>query len=324
MMPWVGRRVLLLVIGSTLLLAVGCAGTADRFDSGDATGAAKSQETFPSPEAAAQGLLDALAAGDGDAQRLVLGSELDRLGSGDPVADALEKKEFVAAANEARGIEFADDETAYMTVGSDAWRLPIPIVRTDGGWRFDTAEGVEEYLDLRIGRNELHTIATMRTYVDAQYEYASQDRTGEGARQFASRFVSSDGRRDGLFWPAAAGEPESPLGPLAARAVEEGYFARKPTAPVPYHGYLYRILTGQGEYAPGGAMSYVADGRMTRGFALLAFPETYGNSGVMTFIVNQRGIVYQKDLGPDTRRLVDRIIAYDPAPGWEAVTDPYF
>jgi hypothetical protein len=211
-----------------------------------------------------------------------------------------------------------------MEVGPQDWRLPIPIVKENDGWRFDTKEGVEEYLDLRIGRNELHTIATMRAYVDAQYEYASRNPTGDKVPQFAQRFKCSEGKKDGLYWPAAAGEPESPLGPLAAQAAEEGYFKTRSAQPTPYHGYIYRILTAQGAHVPGGAMSYIVNGRMTRGFGLLAYPASYGHSGIMTFMVNQRGIVYQKDLGESTPALAQRITAYDPDDSWTPVTEPVF
>jgi hypothetical protein len=253
-----------------------------------------------------------------------LGPDIDQLGSGDPVADANGRKEFVAAARSRYRIVYEDDKTAYMEVGAKDWRLPIPIVKADNGWRFDTEEGVEEYLDLRIGRNELHTIATMRTYVDAQFEYAAENPTGDSVRQFAQRFGSSAGQKDGLYWPAAPGEPESPLGPLAAQAAEEGYFKTQSAEPSPYHGYFFRILIAQGDHAPGGAMPYVVKGRMTRGFGLLAYPAVYGNSGVMTFMVNQRGIVYQKDLGEETRTLAERMIAYDPDESWKPVTEPVF
>lgn len=282
------------------------------------------QRVYPSPEAAAQDLIDALESKDRESVHAVLGPDVGRLGSGDPVADADEKDDFVAAARLRHRIAYEDDATAYMEIGAEYWRLPIPIVIEESGWRFDTEEGVEEYLDLRIGRNELQTIATLRTYVDAQFEYAAANPAGANVRQFAQRFTSSEGQRDGLYWPAGPGEPESPFGPLMAEAVEEGYFKTQSSEPAPYHGYFFRILTAQGEHAPGGAMPYVINGRMTRGFGLLAYPAAYGNSGIMTFIVNQRGIVYQKDLGEDTRTLAERIIAYDPDSSWQPVTEPVF
>ena len=280
------------------------------------------QQSYATPEVAAQGLLDALATGDRHAIQAVLGPDADQLGSGDPVADADDRKNFLAAARSHHRIVYADDNVAYMEVGPKDWRLPIPIVKEKDGWQFDTPAGVEVVEDLRIGRDELHTIATMRAYVDAQYEYAAQNPTGEAVRQFAQHFRSSAGQRDGLYWPVAPGEPQSPLGPLAAQAAEEGYFKTKSDNPIPYHGYIYRILTAQGAHVPGGAMSYMVNGRLTRGFGLLAYPARYGKSGVMTFMVNQRGIVYQKDLGEKTSALAERITAYDPDDSWTPVTEP--
>jgi hypothetical protein len=280
------------------------------------------QRDYATPEAAAQDLVDTLATGNHDAIQAVLGPEADQLGSGDPVADADDRKDFVAAARSHYRIAYPEDGIAYMEVGSEDWRLPIPIVKESDGWRFDTPAGVEAIKDLRIGRNELHTIATMRAYVDAQYEYAAQNPTGEPAPQYAQHFRSSEGRKDGLFWPAAPGTPESPLGPLVARASEEGYFKTRSAEPTPYHGYVYRILTAQGAHVPGGAMSYIVNGRMTRGFGLLAYPAAYGKSGIMTFVVNQRGIVYQKDLGDDTPTRGERITAFDPDDSWTPVTEP--
>lgn len=312
-----------LLLALVLLAVWACTGV-DHLGSTPEAGAPPPQRTYASPEAAVQDLVAALESENRETIHSVLGPDVDQLGSGDPVADNSDREDFVAAAKKSYRIVNEDNETAYMEVGPDHWRLPIPIVKEDKGWRFDTEEGVEEYLDLRIGRNELHTIATLRTYVDAQYEYASENPTGENVRQFAQRFTSREGQRDGLFWPAAPGEPESPLGPLMAEADEEGYFKTQSSEPIPYHGYYFRILTAQGENAPGGAMPYVVNGRMTRGFGLLAFPATYDNSGVMTFVVNQRGIVYQKDLGEDTRALAGRISAYDPDGSWQPVTEPVY
>lgn len=311
-----------LLIGLVLLAVCACAGADHQ---GIPSGAdSPPQRVYPSPEAAAQDLIDALESNDRETIHSVLGPDVSRLGSGDPVADADEREDFLSAARLRHRIAYEDDSTAYMEIGAEDWRLPIPIVKEDSGWRFDTQEGVEDYLDLRIGRNELHTIATMRAYVDAQYEYAAANPTGGNVRQFAQRFTSSEGQRDGLYWPAAPDEAESPFGPLMAEAVEEGYFQTQASEPAPYHGYFFRILTVQGEHAPGGALPYVINGRMTSGFGLLAYPAAYGNSGIMTFIVNQRGIVYQKDLGEDTRTRADRIIAYDPDSSWKPVTEPVF
>ena len=284
--------------------------------------AGSSQKVFASPETAAQGLIDALATGDRNAIQAVLGPDADQLESGDPVADAGNRENFVAAARSHYRIVYANDNIAYMEVGPKDWRLPIPIVKEHAGWRFDTQDGVEAYLDLRIGRDELHTIATMRAYVDAQHEYAARNPTGGPVPQFAQRFMSSAGQRDGLYWPVAPGEPQSPLGPLVAKAADKGYFKNRSGNPAPYHGYVYRILTAQGAHVPGGAMSYIVNGRLTRGFGLLAYPAVYGKSGIMTFMVNQRGIVFQKDLGEDTPTLAKGITAYNPDDSWTPVTEP--
>ena len=278
------------------------------------------QAHYETPEAAAQALIDAAVSDADGALKTVLGPEVDELSSGDPVADEAEREAFVEAAVAAAGIEQEEgvDDRATLVIGEDDWPFPIPLVREAQGWRFDTEAGFEEIYARRIGRNELHAIATLESYVDAQYEYQAEDRTGEG-RQFAQRLRSSDGKRDGLFWPVAAGEPDSPMGPLVARAVAEGYGQNPAGDPVAYHGYYYRTLKGQGAHAPGGAKSYVDGDRMTGGFAALAFPAEYGNSGIMTFVVNQQGIVFEKDLGEETAALAAAISEYDPDRSWAPV-----
>jgi hypothetical protein len=282
---------------------------------------ASAQAYYPSPEEAVGALLAALQSDDPKALRAVLGPEVDELGSGDPVADAAARARFVEGAAERHRIEPRGEDRAELVVGADDWPFAIPLVRDAQGWRFDTAAGKEELINRRIGGNELHAIATARAYVEAQHEYAARDPQGEGLRQYAQRFGSREGKRDGLFWPTAEGEPESPLGPLVAAAVREGYSASESGDPSPYHGYYYRILAAQGEHAPGGAHSYLQDGRMTRGFGLVAYPAAYGSSGIMTFIVNDRGLMFQKDLGEDTEALAARIEEYDPDPSWSPVVE---
>ncbi|MBS0252922.1 MAG: DUF2950 family protein [Proteobacteria bacterium] len=191
--------------------------------------------------------------------------------------------------------------------------------RKDGRWHFDVLAGEKEILARRIGRNELTAISTMHAYVEAQREYAADDHDGKG-EQYARRLLSSDGKRDGLFWPSSEGEQESPLGPLVAYARDAGY-AMKSGVPTPYHGYVFRILKAQGEHAGGGAREYVIAGRMIGGFALIATPAKYGVSGVMTFIVNQDDQVFQKDLGPDTRAIAADIDAFEPDPSWTQIDD---
>jgi hypothetical protein len=251
--------------------------------------------------------------------KLVLGPELEEIRSGDPVADEVARRRFVAAAEQGVQVELVGDGRAELLLGPDAWPFPIPMVQEERGWRFDIPAGKQELLNRRIGSNELHTIATLSAIIDAQYEYAAADPMGEGIRQYAQHIGSSDDRRDGLYWPVEAGEAESPLGPLVAEAVAEGYGEGEQDTPAPYHGYFYRLLTAQGPQAPGGAKSYLKDGRLTGGFALLAYPAVYGNSGVMTFLTNHRGLIFQKDLGPETGEVAAEIEVYDPDLSWTPV-----
>ncbi len=277
---------------------------------------------YATPDEAIQALLDAVASGESGALAKVLGTEPGELGSGDPIADANALEEFLAVA-EAVNIEQAegDEDLAIVTMGEDEWPFPVPLVRDAQGWYFDAATGKEEIFNRRIGRNELSTIETMRAYVQAQDEYAGEDRNGDGVKEYARRLMSTAGARDGLYWPTAEGEPESPMGPLIAEAVGEGYKPGQGGGSKPFHGYLFRALTAQGENAPGGAKEYLVDGHLTGGFALLAYPAEYGNSGVMSFLVNQSGIVYEADLGPETATAAAAITAYNPGEGWTAVTD---
>jgi hypothetical protein len=280
------------------------------------------QAVYGSPEAAVQALVDAAGSTGGGALEAVLGPQVKDLLYKDPAENAAARARFAAAAAEATHIERSGDDRATLVVGAQAWPFPIPLVRDARGWRFDTAAGKDEIINRRIGRNELHTLATVRAYVEAQFEYASRDWTGTGAGQYAQRLRSTEGLRDGLYWPSAQDEPESPLGPLVAAAVKAGYTrAGSGGVPSPFHGYYYRVLTGQGAHAPGGALSYLEAGRMTGGFALIAWPAEYGRSGVMTFIVNAQGIVFQKDLGEDTERVAASITDYDPGPDWTPVAD---
>jgi hypothetical protein len=202
-------------------------------------------------------------------------------------------------------------------LGTEDWPFPVPIVKDGTAWRFDAAAGRDEILNRRIGRNELHAIEVCHAVVDAQMEYATVDRTGAGARTYAQKVRSEPGRKDGLYWDDPTGKDESPLGPLVAEATAEGYGPAGSGGPRPYHGYVYRILTAQGAKAAGGARSYVKDGKMTGGFALVAYPAEYGVSGIMTFIVNQNGIVLQKNLGEKTTEIAQAMTAYDPDDSWD-------
>jgi hypothetical protein len=202
-------------------------------------------------------------------------------------------------------------ERVIATIGSEEWPFAIPIVKKGGAWSFDTAEGKEELLNRRIGKNELYAINSCLAYVDAQQEFSKAHKVPH----YAQKFVSEEGKRDGLFWKVKAGEPESPLGPLAAEASKEGY-QKSEAGPTPFHGYLFKILKAQGKNAPGGAKSYIIGDKLTEGFALVAYPVNYGASGVMTFIVNQQGIVFEKDLGPKTAEIAGTMKEYDPDQTW--------
>lgn len=285
-----------------------------------ASGAAAVQiRSFVSPEQATDALVTAARA-DRTADLLaILGPDGRKLiFSGDPVADRDGREEFVAAYDKAHKIETPDEGRAVLVIGEDEWPLPIPIVRHDGAWRFESKAGEQEILNRRIGRNELSAIEVCRAYVDAQREYATKDRNHDGLLEYARKFVSSKGKRDGLYWPATAAEEASPLGPLVASARAEGYGRKESGGKrAPYHGYYYRILTGQGKDAPSGAHDYLIRGHMIGGFALVAFPARYGSSGVMTFIVNQDGVVYQKNLGPNAAKIARTMTTYNPDASWK-------
>jgi hypothetical protein len=279
---------------------------------------ALAQQDYKTPEDAAAALLEAAKSGDEKAALTVFGPDgIDIISSGDPVNDANQRQKFVAAYDAKHQIELKGGRRATLIIGEKDWPFPVPIVKGKHGWAFDTDEGLQEILARRIGHNELATIQVCLAYVDAQNEYADKDRTGTGSGVYAQRFISETGKKDGLYWPAAQGEPESPLGELFAKATNEGYKAGE--GRTPYRGYYYKILTKQGPHAPGGALDYVVNGKMIGGFALVAYPAEYRNSGVMTFLVSHSGKVFEKDLGPDSADIAEKMTAYDPGPGWKQV-----
>lgn len=281
--------------------------------------AAHAQQTFASPDEAVAALAAAARANDQQAIVKVLGKRGgDIVASGDPVADADLRKQFVTSYDQKHQVK-VDGNKATLIIGNDDFPLPIPLVQRDSRWQFDTVSGRHEILARRIGRNELAAIQAALAYVDAQNEYAEKDRTGAGPGVYAERIVSTGGKKNGLYWPAAQGEDESPLGDRFAQASREGY--QPGATPIPYHGYRFKILTRQGSHAPGGALNYVAGGRMIGGFALVAYPAEYGNSGVMTFLVRHDGVVLQKDLGPQTSKVAPRMTSYDPDKTWTKVAD---
>jgi DUF2950 family protein len=282
----------------------------------------RAQQAFKTPDDAAAALVAAARAGDMKALVSVLGPDGRAIvSSGDEVADATTRQKFVAAYDAKHRIAREGDDKAIVVIGSDDFPLPIPLARQGETWRFDTAAGRDEILFRRIGANELSAIQACLAYVDAQNEYAEKDRTGAGVNTYARRIISQPGKKDGLYWPSAQGEEESPLGELVALATQQGYRAKGGEGRTPYHGYLFKILTQQGRAAAGGAFDYVVRGKMIGGFALVAYPAEYRNSGVKTFLVNHTGTVFQKDLGPDTTRIAERMTSFNPDQTWQKESD---
>ncbi|HUL90607.1 MAG TPA: DUF2950 domain-containing protein [Pseudolabrys sp.] len=285
-----------------------------------AVSVASAQQAFKTPDEAAAALVSAAKASDMKALVTVLGPDgEDIVSSGDEVADAATRQKFVAAYDAKHQITLEGDNKAVMIIGPDDFPLPIPLTRKDGMWRFDTAAGRDEILARRIGKNELDAIQASLAYVDAQNEYAEKDRTGVGVKTYAQRIISQPGKKDGLYWPTSAGEEASPLGEVVAQATRQGY--RIGGGRTPFHGYYFKILTGQGPNAPGGEQDYVVHGKMIGGFGLVAYPAEYGNSGIMTFIVNHKGTVFQKDLGPNTAKRAERMTEFNPDKSWTQVSD---
>lgn len=275
------------------------------------------QQHYATPEDATEALVAAVRADDLRRIRAVLGPGSDDLiSSGDPVADRRARERFVGAFDRHSRIELEGDVKATLTVGENDWPLPFPLLKRADGWRFDAKSGAEEILNRRIGRNELAAIQVCLAYVDAQREYALTQGNRDGLHEYARKLVSMPGKKDGLYWPTKQGQPLSPLGPLVAKAKEEGYGESENTAHEPYHGYRYKILTGQGRDATGGAYDYVAHGKMIGGFALVAYPARWGVSGVMTFVVNHEGVVYEKNLGEATAAIARGMTRYDPDSHW--------
>jgi hypothetical protein len=279
------------------------------------------QRTFPTAEDAVAALIAAVGTDQPAALIAVLGPSAEKLvSSGDANADAIARKHFLD--NYATKHALMADGPARMVlqVGADDWPLPLPIVQQDGSWHFDSAAGAQEIIDRRIGRNEIDAIRVSLAYVDAQQDFFERAKAAGGPGEYAQRLVSSPDAEDGLYWQPAEGEPESPLGPLVNQAIEEGYPGELVSGHlVPYDGYFFRILKRQGAAAPGGAKDYIVDGRMTGGFALVAWPASYRASGVMTFIVNQDGVVFQKDLGPESAKLAAGMTSFNPDLSWARV-----
>jgi hypothetical protein len=283
--------------------------------------AADSQQqiTFPTPQAAMKALLEASANNDTQALRQIFGPGTDDLiTSGDEVADKNERAAMAAAAQKKAAVVRASETRMEVQLGLAGWPYPVPIVKDGKAWRFDSATGMEELINRRIGNNELDAIAFCRAYADAQEAFATMRKT----RIFASKWASDEGQHDGLYWENKDGEPLSPFGDIADFAIREGYGKSPESAPKPFHGYYFRALQAQGPDAPGGEKSYIdKDGKQSGGYALLAWPANYGTSGIMTFIINAQDIVFQKDFGERTGEAVKAITAYDPDESWSPVVD---
>ena len=279
---------------------------------------ASAQADYKTPQDAVDALVANAKSGDQKAALAVLGPDgADIISSGDKVSDEAVRQRFVASYDAKHSVAMEGDHKAVLVIGDNDYPFPIPLERNkNGSWSFDTEEGRLEILARRVGHNELDTIQTCLAYVDAQNDYAAKDR-GYGVGAYAQRFFSSEGKKDGLYWPTAQGEEQSPLGELFAAASRQGYKGGE--GRTPYHGYYYKILTKQGPAAVGGAADYIVDGKMIGGFALVAWPAEYRNSGVMTFIVNYNGAIYQKDLGEDTTKLAAAMTSFNPDRGWTRV-----
>jgi hypothetical protein len=277
------------------------------------------EQRFSSPQAAVDALKAAVETRDTNALHAIFGPAAHGLVSVDVVEAAEERELFMHHVKEKVNLVAASDSRQELQLGADGWPFPIPLVKQDGQWRFDVEAGKEEILNRRVGANELGTLQVCRAYVQAQREYAGADRNSDEVLEYAQHLRSTPGAHDGLYWSTRTGDELSPLGPLVAQARGEGY--RQQTKILteeqsPYHGYYFKVLTRQGKHAPGGKYNYIINGHMIAGFALVAWPAEWGNTGVMTFIVNQRGKVYQKNLGPKTGSIAQAMTAYDPDNTW--------
>lgn len=302
------RSVICLIAAAMAFCGPGCASNSPNYNN---------QMVFDRPEDAAKRFASAAKSGDSAEMEAIFGSDAKQtLSSGDPVADRWNRQIVAVAMSERWTLQPQDATTRELVIGDEAWPFPIPLVKDGRGWWFDTAAGRQEVLARRIGRNELATIDTLRAYVVAQREYARFGRDGKPSGIYAQQIRSAPGRRNGLYWPVSMKQPQSPFGEFVAAASAEGYGTQAKEGAAPYHGYYYRILTSQGPAAPGGARDYVVNGEMTGGFAMIAFPAEYGNSGIMTLIVGPDGIVYESDLGDSTQTAAGEVTTYDPSGAW--------
>ncbi len=296
-------------LATLLVIAFGIAG--------NVPAAPLKQRTFASPAAAVNALVKAVREGKpGELVRILGPGSGTLVSSGDKVQDRQRRGQFSRAYEERNRLETGSDGSVKLFIGNDDWSFPFPIVKGKREWRFDTQAGKEELFCRRIGANELNAIQVSLAIADAQDDYADLMNGLQGRPEYARKFESSQGRRDGLYWEASPGVTPSPLGPLVARARAEGYRGAVGNS-IPYHGYLYRIITAQGDNAGGGSLSYIVGGKMIGGFAVVAFPALYGSTGIHTFIVNHEGVVYRKDLGGETARIAMAMTAFDPDATWK-------
>ena len=276
---------------------------------------------FSSPEAAVTAIVAVVREYDAAKALAILGPDAEEIiFSGDKVKGKEEVADFIKKYDEKYRLEMVSPTSATLIIGKDDWPFPIPVVKNDKSWFFDVAVGKEEILNRRIGGNELNVIQVMQAYVEAQLEYASKDRDGDGVREFAQQFKSDEGKKNGLYWLVKKGEELSPFGPLIAEARSKGYDVDSKKSQ-PYQGYYYKIFTRQGETSPGGAYDYVVNGNMILGFGIIAYPAKYGASGIMTFAVNQEGVVYEVDLGEKTAEIVTKKIKYNLNKTWQKVSE---
>jgi len=279
------------------------------------------QRLFASPDEAVKVLQAATEAKDKAALYEIFGTEFRELLTGDEVQDTNNAKKFATVIAQGYKLVKEGEDKITIEVGANSWPMPIPLAKSNGQWHFDTAAGKEEIINRHIGKDELHAIGVCRAYVTAQRQYASVQIQSGGGAKYAQKFKSTPGKKDGLYWHAAENEPASPFGPLVAEAQDEGYGNNKGKGPHPFHGYYFRILTRQGKTAPGGKMNYMGHGNLTRGFALVAYPERWDKSGVVTFIVNQDGQVFQRDFGEKTSRIAGAMKEYSLDGKWTLVKD---
>lgn len=289
----------------------------------DDSGPAEGQRQFTTPDDAVKALVAAAKSGDRSSVDALFGPQVKDLLSGDAKQDAAEFASFTKSVCQYVQLVQKGDDRYAVDIGSEDWPMPIPLVRSKGSWYFDTAAGKEEVLARRIGKDERTAIGVCRAYVVAQREYASEDRDGSGVVKYAQKLRSSTGMKDGLYWKVGEDEEQSPFGPLVAEARAEGYGGKTAEGgPQPFHGYLFKILTSQGPAAPGGAYSYIINGNMVAGFALVAYPAHWGESGIMTFIVNQSGKVYQCNFGPESADIASALTSFNPDSVWTALDSP--